>query len=232
MLLTELKEFKTKLEYHRQLNPAIWEDGDILRKDIQEKLQEIADTFIDFAEVPKSKVKDIHFTGSNTNYNWTELSDIDLHIIADLSELDQNGLDAKRLLWNETHNISLHGFPVELYIEDITQPAVSAGVYSVKQKKWLKEPEFKNIKFDYDKIKVKAAKWMVKIDKLIDSNTKDINALNKIKDHIRNSRRKDLAKGGEFTMENLVFKSLRNNGYLDKLYNYIIKIQDESLSIK
>lgn len=232
MLLTELKDFKTKLEYHHKLNPALW-DGDVLKPEVLAKLREIADQFLETLEVPASSVVDVSFTGSNTNYNWTELSDIDLHLILDMKDLDVSGIDAKKSLWNERHTVTINGFPVEVYAEDSKQHnSDNAGRYSIKDKKWVKEPKFENIKFDYDKIKGKAAKWMVKIDKLIASKTTDVAQIKKFIDTLRASRQKDLAKGGEFTMENLVFKALRNNGYMEKLYSFLLKTEDENLSLK
>jgi hypothetical protein len=41
-----------------------------------------------------------------------------------------------------------------------------------------------------------------------------------------------LKKAGEFSVENLVFKELRNRGYLDKVNDYILSTQDENLSLK
>jgi hypothetical protein len=232
MLITELKDFKTKLEYHHTLNPALW-DGDELHPEVHEKLKEIADSFIKELEVPKSSIKDIVFTGSNTNYNWTELSDIDLHIIVNPKGLDMIGLDAIKSLWNEEHNVTIRGFSVEIYVEDEnTNQSGNAGLYSIKNDKWLREPKFENIKFDYEKIKGKAAKWMKKIDKLIDTKSTDVKALEAIKEKIKKIRHDDLAKGGEFTLENLVFKALRNNGYIEKLFNYTRKLKDDNLSLK
>ena len=41
-----------------------------------------------------------------------------------------------------------------------------------------------------------------------------------------------IQKGGEYSIENLAFKELRNLGYLDKFSDYIINVQDKSLSLK
>ena len=182
MLLTELKDFKTKLEYHYRLNPDLW-DGDVLRPEVHDKLKKIAFAFIKELEITQSKVKDIIFTGSNTNYNWTKLSDIDLHIIVDEKGLDMDGLEAIKSLWNEEHNITIRGFTVEVYVEDSSSnQSGNAGLYSIKQNKWLREPTFENIRFDYDKIKKKASKWMKKIDKLVDSESTDVKALEDMKE--------------------------------------------------
>lgn len=231
MLLTELKDFKTKLEYHHKLNPALW-DGDVLKKEVYDKFKEIVGTFIEDLELDKSKIKDIIFTGSNTNYNWTELSDIDLHVIMK-DDGDMDAFEAKKTLWNDKHTIKIKGFAIEMYIEtSATGHSKDQGLYSIKDNKWIREPSYQDIKFDYEKIKSKAKKWMIKIDKLVDGKSKDLKALEAIKEHLKTSRRKDVARGGEFSMENLVFKALRNNGYLAKLFDYIAKVKDEALSLK
>ena len=40
-----------------------------------------------------------------------------------------------------------------------------------------------------------------------------------------------IQQGGEFALENLVFKELRNRGYLDKLSNHIKHLEDTNLSL-
>ena len=54
-------------EYHNELNPAIWTDNK-LKPEIQEKLLEIAEAFIDFLDIDV-EVEDITLTGSLANYN-------------------------------------------------------------------------------------------------------------------------------------------------------------------
>ena len=70
-----------------------------------------------------------------------------------------------------------------------------------------------------------------RIDDLIDTQADDINVLNKLKEKIRTMRGSAIQRGGEFALENLVFKELRNRGYLDKLSKYIRTIEDKNLSL-
>jgi hypothetical protein len=49
--------------------------------------------------------------------------------------------------------------------------------------------------------------------------SKCIIAIQKIKDKIKRMRRSGLAKGGEYSIENLTFKVLRRSGYIEELYN-------------
>jgi len=44
-------------------------------------------------------------------------------------------------------------------------------------------------------------------------------------------RAASIAAGGEFSFENLVFKELRNRGYLDKMSRYEQKLKNEALSL-
>jgi hypothetical protein len=66
---------------------------------------------------------------------------------------------------------------------------------------------------------------------LIDSQTDNLGDLNAIKDRIKKLRSSGLQQGGEFSIENLAFKALRNLGYLEKLSNYMKNIEDRDLSI-
>jgi len=60
----------------------------------------------------------------------------------------------------------------------------------------------------------------------------DTETIAKIQDKIRSMRKSGLEKYGEYSTENLTFKILRNNGYLDKLYTGKLKNIDKELSLK
>ena len=52
-----------------------------------------------------------------------------------------------------------------------------------------------------------------------------------IKGKLFKLRRQSLSEGGEFALGNLVFKSLRNKGYIDKLNDYMTNVTDKNLSL-
>ena len=54
------------------------------------------------------------------------------------------------------------------------------------------------------------------IDTLIDSKSDDREAFKRLKGRLKGMRSAAIEKGGESAPENLVFKELRNRGYLDK----------------
>ena len=87
-----LSSFKVK----DNLNPKIWTrnvDGEFtLRPDIRKKLLLISNDFLGFinmdglgcdVDTKDCDIDDVTITGSIANYNWSEFSDIDLHLILD-----------------------------------------------------------------------------------------------------------------------------------------------------
>jgi len=225
---------KSNISYHSELNPAAWE-GDKLKLEVRVKLLAIAKLFIKYLDIPNFETIDIVLTGSMANYNWTKYSDFDLHIITDYSNLECDDIAeefyrAKKQLWNAAHDITINGHEVELYVEDSKTPPVSQGVYSVLNGKWINKPTYK-IPSINDRVVTQKARILANIiDRTINSNT-TVDELEKISNKIKQMRRSGLDKGGEFSIENLAFKILRNQGYIDKLRNAKNRIFDKELSI-
>jgi len=236
----DAKDIDPKLAYHDELNPSIWKDGKLDSK-VKQTLIRIAKEFVEFIEMTDDEIEDIVLTGSNANYNWTKLSDIDLHLIANIDGncVSCKGVDfdscmrAKKTLWNNEHNITIHGWPVELYIEPKSERTVgSAGVYSIKNDTWVKEPTKEKVDMKDPSIVLKAKGIMDEIDNAIDNKVDDVKTLKDLKTRIRLMRASGLEKGGEFSVENLAFKTLRNNGYVDKFSKYITGLEDHQLSLE
>jgi len=238
MNLQEFVDRKLTFKYHNQLNPKFW-SNDKLDSKVRIRLIQIAREWARFASIPESAIRDIIFVGGNANYNYTEFSDIDLHLVVnksalpDCPDLIDEFLKDKKQLWSLTHDIKIYGHDVELYAEEegLKRPA-NQGVYSVKFNTWLVKPTRMSQDIDRTLLKGKTRAMMDKIDFLIQNKSNDLDEFKKLKEKIRDMRSSAIRKGGEFSVENLVFKELRNNGYLDKLSNYITKIQDKSLSLE
>jgi predicted nucleotidyltransferase len=220
------------------INGKIWEQGGHLKPEVREKLLKIAELFYQSLHVD-FPIIDIYFTGSLANYNWTNQSDIDIHLILDIpSDEDKDFLaeyvDAKKESWKNKHDITIFGYPVELYAKDSEDFHKNKAVYSIQDDKWIVRPSKKNIKIDIDSIKEKSADIMSDIDNALEiSDSKDrLGAIDKIKDRIKRMRKAGLEKGGEYSVENLVFKTLRGNGYLEKLSSEKVSIIDKELSLK
>jgi predicted nucleotidyltransferase len=229
------KDFVTNnVAYHESLNPAAW-SGNEMRPEVRYKLLEIAKVFVGYLEIPNFRVLDIVLTGSMANYNWTKFSDFDIHVVTEYGDLNADDIAeafyrAKKQLWNDAHDIVIRGHEAELYVEDVNEPPVSAGVYSILEGKWLKEPDYSVPTINDGSINRKVKDLIKQIDKTI-STADDPIDIKRVTDKIRKMRRAGLDSGGEFSTENLAFKVLRNLGYIDRLSRAYHQQQDADLSL-
>lgn len=238
-----LKSFSVK----ETLNPKIWDlSGDTpkMKPEIRKRLLEIAYEFYVFLDVDVF-VEDIVMTGSLANFNWSDFSDIDMHLIVDFSqfpedikELYEKLFTLKKLIFNENHDITIKNYDVELYVQDSKEEHTSSGVYSILYDDWITKPEKTNPSINKKTLVTKVKSWMDKIDEVLDEvknggeleDSKKI--LDNFKDKLKNYRKAGLEKSGEFSYENLVFKFLRRNGYIEKLFKFEDKLIDNKLSLK
>lgn len=230
---------ESTLQYHEQLNPKIW-DNMVLTPEIRGKLLQIAETWRQFANIPTELIKDVIITGGNCNYNYTDQSDIDLHLVIDRNLINQDRafvddyLQDKKILWTMSHpDINIKGYPVELYAQDLDeQPHEGQGVYSLLNNSWIQAPRYLGLDFENDfHLRKKVAFYASMIDKMI-AQKADKDIMDQIKKKIRTMRGDSIAQGGEFAFGNLVFKELRNMGYLDKMDDYEKSMQDKALSLE
>jgi ribosomal protein L35AE/L33A len=225
-------ELDLGFEQHNELNPLLWQ-GEELRPEVKVALLKIAKDFVEYVEVP-FEVKDLVLTGSQLGYYYTKHSDLDLHIIVDFNTVDCDReaaelFDTKRLLYKKQYDISIRGVPVEVYIEDSNFPAVSA-TYSLGDDGWRVKPDGQPQEIDTEEIVRMSKIWGTVIGKAIESN--DLETGRKVLKMLRNYRKLGLKQTGEYGIENLVYKTLRNSKIIEKLMKLIGDLHDQSLSIK
>lgn len=228
----------------------IWEKDGSLKLKVRDRLLDIADDFWDTVDINWLKPEAILIVGSIANYNWSVFSDIDLHLVVDFKKIHkktdfvQDYFDEKKTDWNNKHeNLEIMGFPVELYVQDIKAKTESTAIYDIEENTWVKQPninDFEPIGNKRDKIKLVASKLMTKIDDYEDlfHNLQDIHQIevlggevNALLDEIIEYRKKSLAKNGEMSIGNIVYKCLRRGEYLDRLWQLQTNIYDKINSI-
>jgi hypothetical protein len=133
-------------------------------------------------------------------------------------------------LWAEQHTITIKGLPVETYIQGQDEPHHSTGVYSIVRDKWLTEP--KKIKPRVNDAAVEAKKDSVMRELEAAMLSKDLEKLRAVKEKITKMRKAGLERAGEWSVENLVFKILRNLGMIDQLTEKIRELEDQELSLE
>jgi len=236
MDINELEAFKMSdaVKFHNKLNPNLW-IGTELDPEVREQLLLIAEDFVTTLGIKDLDIVDITISGSNAAYSYTPHSDLDLHVLVDMSKLRDDEIyrelfTAKKTLYNDSHNITVHGVPVELYVQDVNEPVKSLGEYSVLNDKWIRIP--KKTKANFDQAATKA-----KFDNLAEIvelalKTKNLGRVEKTIDTIKRYRKAGLSKGGEFGPENLAFKALRKQGGIQDLYDLRDVLRSEKLSIE
>lgn len=212
------------VQFHNELNPKIWNNNNLDPR-IRLHLLSIAKQFIEFLELPVTPLRDIVLTGSLASYNYTSYSDFDLHVILDFDKIScdeqvlQQLFDSKKRLWNKTYPITIYEHDVELYAEDKDQKDVTNGTFSLLDNKWVEIPQKKRPHVKTAAVHAKALDLMDQIDQVISDD--DDEQANKLKQKIVKMRRSGLATTGMYGTENLVFKILRNQGYIDRITNFI-----------
>jgi peptidoglycan hydrolase-like protein with peptidoglycan-binding domain/predicted nucleotidyltransferase len=229
------------------LNPKIWENPEDPKKSkmipkVRKALMKIANEFIDYLG-DDAFVEDVVLTGSLANFNWSEFSDFDLHVIVDVDRFGKQKdtfkelFNLKKQVFNDKHDIKIFGYDVELYAQDETETHKSSGVYSLMEDKWVHQPSKDKVQIDKDVISSKVGNWHEKIDNAIedlkgDSLEQGKKKIEDLKEKLKDYRKSGLEEKGELAYENLVFKFLRRDGTIEKLFNAANKFTDKELSIE
>ena len=236
MDINELESFKLSdaVSFHKELNPKLWED-EKLDPEVRDQLMLIAEDFVEYLGISNLKVKDVTISGSNAAYSYTPHSDLDLHVLVDFNELPNNEVyqelfTAKKTLYNEAHDITVRDVPVELYVQDTSNPVQSLGEYSIVHDKWIRIPKKRRANFDEVATKAKYEKLGDLIELAIKS--KDPKRVNDTIALVKRYRKSGLDKAGEFGPENLAYKAVRKQGLVQALHDLKAELHGEKLSIE
>ena len=237
MDIKELESFRLAdaVKFHDKLNPALWTEKGDLDPEVYDKLMEIAKDFMAELGISSPKVEDITISGSNAAYSYTPHSDLDLHILVDHSKLSDDEIykelfNAKKTVYNDTHDIKVHGVPVELYVQDSNQPHHSLGEYSLLKKDWNKIPVKRRANFDQSATKAKYEKLGELIELAV--KTRSLKRVEKAIDIVKRYRKAGLEKTGEFGPENLAYKALRKQGLVQRLWDLKNELHSDTLSLE
>ena len=216
------------------LNKRLFDDNNKLKEDVRRALLNVAEDFIDTVEEKEIPIKvyDCWLVGSNASYNYTDKSDIDLHIIVDSSvegitpELLRLLYDYAKSSYNDKHNITVKGQEVEVYLEDINSNAITNGIYSLKKDAWIKFPKKIEVRAYDVTNSEKYVELLHKYSSLTDDQIGDFI------DELYMLRKESLAADGEFGEGNLIFKQLRNDGIIDELKDRLYAMKSKELTLE
>lgn len=223
-----------EFQIHDELNPKLWDEDQKLKEEVKNKIIEIVSEFEDYIDYPIDIV-DIQLVGSNASYNYTDNSDLDVHIIANFEETSNEPellkmlYDAKKSSFNKEYDISIHGVEIEMYIQDIQSGITSNGIYSICDDDWIKKPKkITSVKtFDLSK---EIENWKAKIKDVLDS--KDSKKIEEVIDMLYLIRHNSIAVDGEWGKGNQLYKELRNLGLVQALKDAKLEAKSNELTLE
>ena len=227
---------------NEELESRFWSDKKLDPR-ISRRLTKIANDFIDGLEIPV-EIEDIRFTGSLANYNWSKYSDVDLHIVVDFDKIDEDTelvksfFDSVRMRWNDTHDIKIRGYEVEIYVENVGDVHKSSGIYSITDDEWVVEPDPTSVEINFHQARKKSDDIETQVNLLqhVLANGKYksvLRGVDRLKDKIRRMRKAGLdSPAQEYSSENIAFKILRREEVLQKLSDLKYDAYDKLMSVK
>ena len=147
---------------------------------------------------------------------------VDVNFLNDAVSVTNNEYEAE-YTYNLLHEwLDLRKADMSFVLNEITNNEsgkIPDNIYSIIDNEWILKPIKKIININSGAVQLKAADLMNAIDDLeTNKNKKDFLKKHKIlKDKIKKHRQSGLEKGGEYSVENLAFKILRNSGYLKRM---------------
>jgi len=236
------KQFHESKFYNDTLHPSFWDAAGGFDQVVREKLLNIAHDVAAAAGVDKL-IEDIQLTGSMANYNYTDYSDLDTHILLDFDKVNSDedlvkkALDGKRFIWNLRHDIKMGGQDVEIYFQDVDEPHNASGLYSLLRNEWITEPVHNEPQVDERDVTLKADRIKGEIADLeVAQQTSTGDDLEELQDAAQALRakvakmRKDSLNDGELVIGNLAFKELRNSDYMERLINVANRLYDDKFT--
>ena len=231
--MSYVKNVLEDFQLHETLNPKLWKDNKLI-PEVRKKLLEISENFEQYVEIPMHIV-DVVLVGSNASYNYTQYSDIDVHLIVntDLTEdvpedIQTLVFNLKKTSFNKEFDIKIKGIPVELYVEDLHSSVQSNGIYSIRRNKWVKEPQ--PITIEKRDLTKELDAWTERIQEAITS--KEYEQITDVLDALYLMRKNSISIEGEYGRGNEIFKTLRDKGILSKLKDSLNRCISSNLSLE
>jgi predicted nucleotidyltransferase len=168
---TELSEGLnlSNLKINDTLNDKIWKD-DKMATEVRSDLLKIAKKFIEYLEMPEdTEILDVIVTGSIANYNYTDQSDIDLHLMVDFNTVSSDINIVTKFFnvavknWRDLTDFKIFKHDVECYVQPKDDDLVAGGIYSIIKDEWVKHPEKQEVVFDKKAIKSKTTEIIKQI---------------------------------------------------------------------
>ena len=110
--------------------------------------------------------------------------------------------------------------------ESLNEGAMTNGSYSLYTG-WVKVPDKDSIPDEYPELEPEYSEWVER-----SKGCETIDEIDDFLDDVYKLRQQGLLSSGEYGKENLIFKELRNNGFLQELKDKKVKLQNKEMSLE
>ena len=227
-------------ELHDTLNQKLWASDKTLIPEVENAIKRIVEEFLSNSEVLSEKdIIDVELVGSNASYNYTDKSDLDLHLVVNMEDLScdpklvQIACNAEKASYNRNYDLSIKGVEIELYVEDVKASTASNGIYSLFKEKWIKFPEsIESVDYSTDTEFIsKLDELVVEVNQVLSSASSSFEIQDEI-NNLYNTRRESIMSEGEYGFGNQLFKEIRSLGLLDDLKDKKFELASKELSLE
>lgn len=195
-------------------NPKLFNESDELSKEAESALMKVADEFVSKCQKKSIDVvlDDIVLVGSNAGFFYDRWSDLDLHFI-----VRSGDIEALRDICKEMNDKGhlYKGMSVECYAQTPDEQNRSQNIYSLlngwKRREAAPVHSSKPLMPD---VESNVKQWSERIKA-----TKTKEEAKELLEELKQLRKRGLMSGdGETSSENIIFKELRRDGSIKKLY--------------
>lgn len=229
-----------------ELNPKIYLPDNRMKPEVRDRLIEISEEFLSqIAETSQSKINfdvlDVRVVGSNAGYNYTEHSDLDLHLVLNFDDICKEHPEVVQCLFNSeksrfnlNYDITVKGIGVEVYVEDVRASTISNGIYSVLYDHWIKVP-YKDQTTSRPALALNPKEydtWVNIVEDKLNNEEETSQSVKSMINSLYMIRKNSLESEGELGTGNFIFKQIRSKGLLDKLKDKYYELRSKELTLE
>lgn len=221
-----------EIKKNETLNPLIFDkNGEMLPK-VNGIITKVVDRFLNDLEENDILIdlEDVILCGSNASYNYTDASDLDIHLLTNKIECEHDLFpkvyDAYRRLFNNKYDVKVGPHEIEIYVDSVNSDLKSNGIYSLSQG-WLKVPNPDDIPDDIQ-VPEEYAGWEEEFINVLEDPDATLEDVDGVIDAIYDLRKEAMQSEGEYGKGNLIFKEIRNKGLLQDIRDKKQELENKS----
>lgn len=155
MNIFELAAAKPAVKLNETLNPTIWTKHEHLKNAVKDQILVGAEEYCSYLGLTEDQVKDIVVSGENASFKYTNESNIDVVVVADIDPdpTFRELFNEHKYKYNGQHQVKVDGHLVQFYVQPADEEFINNGSYSVLREAWVQIPKRKLVEDTVSKLR-------------------------------------------------------------------------------